>query len=88
MFKKILNLIIFFFIIFFFFLVINEYLSDKNKKLINKNRLDIEKIINKNITNLPRLQNDTNNVIEFNNGYNDTDNKIKRNFWDLLKKND
>jgi len=88
MFKKILNLIIFFFIIFFFFLVINEYLSDKNKKLINKNRLDIENIINKNITNLPRLQNDTNNVIEFNNGYNDSDNKIKRNFWDLLKKND
>ena len=88
MLKKILNLIIFFFIIFFFFLVINEYLSDKNKKLINKNRLDIENIINKNITNLPRLQNDTNNVIEFNNGYNDSDNKIKRNFWDLLKKND
>ena len=88
MFKKILNLIIFFFIIFFFFLVINEYLSDKNKKLINKNRLDIENIINKNITNLPRLQNDTNNVIEFNNGYNNSDNKIKRNFWDLLKKND
>ena len=27
-------------------------------------------------------------VIEFNNGYNNSNNKIKRNFWDLLKKND
>ena len=32
------------------------------------------------------LQNDTDDVIEFNTGFNDKKSKIKRNFWDLLKK--
>ena len=38
-----------------------------------------------NTSNLPILDNDTNNVIEFNSGYN-MDNKKKRSFWNLLNK--
>ena len=35
---------------------------------------------------LPVLLNDTNNVIEFNSGFKEKNNKIKRNFWKLFKK--
>lgn len=86
--KTVLNIIFFFLIFSFFFFTINQYLSDKNKKLINQNRLNLENKINKNISGLPRLKNDTNNVIVFNNGYNNSDKIIKRNFWDLMNKND
>ena len=47
---------------------------------------NINEIINKKIKNLPILENDTDNVIEFNDGFS---NKIKdqkpRSFWNLLK---
>ena len=75
------------FIILFFYLVIFEYLSDKNKKLINLNRLKINEQVSEQMTNLPILKNDTNNVIEFNSGYNENNiRKPKRNFWELFKK--
>ena len=51
------------------------YISNNNREKINFNR-----------TNIPLLKNDTDNVIEFNSGYNDKDNKVKRNFWNLFKK--
>ena len=38
------------------------------------------------ITNLPILKNDTNNVIQFNDGYsNEMKNDKPRSFWNLLK---
>ena len=43
-------------------------------------------IINKKVSNLPELPNNTKNVIEFNNSISDKINKEKpRSFWNLLK---
>ena len=46
------------------------------------------KKISSNIDGLPILVNDTNDVIEFNSGFRNNNSKIKRNFWNLFKKND
>ena len=62
------------------------YISNNNRKKINLNRANIYLKIKDNLSNLPLLKNDTDNVIEFNSGYNDRDNKVKRNFWNLFKK--
>lgn len=62
------------------------YLSNNNREKINSNRTNIYSKIKDNLSNLPLLKNDTDNVIEFNSGYNDRDNKVKRNFWNLFKK--
>jgi hypothetical protein len=86
------NIIIFFTMIFIFtfsFFVFNFYFSDLNIKKINFNRKSTNEILMKQIKELPKLKNDTNNVIEYNSGYNIIDkNKSKRNFWDLLKTDD
>jgi len=63
-------------------------MSDKNQRKIISNRISIYQKIEENISNLPFLRNDTNDVIEFNSGYDNDNNKIKRNFWKLFKKND
>ncbi|RPH01552.1 MAG: hypothetical protein CBD13_001395 [Candidatus Pelagibacter sp. TMED153] len=84
--NKIINL--FFIIIFFlfFFNVYKFYSSNKNIDKINLSRSNIEEVIKDKIIGIPVLQNDTNNVIEFNDLFNKEirDNK-KRRFWDLLK---
>tara|TARA_B100001175_G_scaffold302358_1_gene296303 strand:- start:616 stop:879 length:264 start_codon:yes stop_codon:yes gene_type:complete len=83
---KIINLFLIIFIILFFFNTYKYYSSSKNIKNINLNRSNIEGIIKKKITNIPILENDTSNVIEFNSTFFDeTQDKEKRNFWDLLK---
>ena len=63
-------------------------MSKNNKEIIKSNRTNTYLKIEDNLSNLPILKNDTNNVIEFNSGYNINDSKIKRNFWNLFKKND
>ena len=83
---KIINL--FFIIIFllFFFNIYNYYSSNKNIKNINLKRSNIEEILKEKTLNLTVLENDTNNVIEFNSSFsNEIKEKEKRNFWDLLK---
>ena len=83
---KIINLF-FLIIIFLFFLNIYKYYSsNKNIKNINLNRSNIEEIIKTKISNIPILENDTNNVIEFNSSFFEEikDNK-SRSFWNLLK---
>ena len=57
------------------------------KKKINKKRVTMLQIINSSDL-LPILSNDTNDVIEFNSGFENDTNKIERNFWKLFKKND
>ena len=81
--------------IFFFFpkiqFILSNYASAENKNLSNKNynRLNIDQIINEKINNLPILDNDTNNVVEFNDSFDDEiNNNKKRNFWDLFKKDE
>ena len=70
----------------FFFSIYRFYSSNKNLELKEYNRNNINQIINKKVLNLPILKNDTDNVIEFNDGFS---NKIKndkpRSFWNLLK---
>jgi len=84
--NKILNIFLLILSLAFFLSIYNFYSSNNNleKKVFNRNNID--QIINKRISNLPILMNDTINVIEFNDGYSNK-NKINkpRSFWNLLK---
>ena len=86
MIRHFFSVIIFLFVFIFIFFVISTYLSKNNKEKISFNRTNVYVKIKDSLSNLPLLKNDTKNVIEFNTGYNDEDNKIKRNFWNLFKK--
>ena len=58
----------------------------KNIKNKEFNRNNIDQILNDKISNLPILTNDTDNVIEFNDGFsNEIKNDKPRSFWNLLK---
>ena len=84
---KILNIIILTLIFLFIFNVYNYYSSNKNINIKEFNRINIEKILEKKIINLPILINDTNNVIKFNNSLeNEINDNKKRSFWNLLRK--
>ena len=88
MIKHFFSVLIFFFIFLFIFFIISTYISDKNTKKISLNRINILSKIENSIPNLPILKNDTHDVIKYNSGYDNDSNKIKRNFWNLFKKND
>ena len=84
---KVLNILMIIFIIFFIFYIFKYYSSNKNITNKDYNRSNIEEILNKKKSNLPILKNDTDNVIEFNDSFqNELKDNKKRNFWDLLKK--
>ena len=84
--NKIMNIFLFIIILIFFLSTYNFYSSNINIEAKEFNRLNINKIIETKITNLPILNNDTNNVIEFNDGYsNEIKNNKSRSFWNLLK---
>ena len=73
-------------IIFFIFSIFKYYLSDKNISNKNFTRLNIDQILKEKITQLPVLNNDTNNVIQFNDSFEiEKKDKKKRSFWNLLK---
>ncbi len=75
-----------FFILLFFFFTFKFYSSQKNIDAKDFNRKNIDEIINQKILNLPILKNNTDNVIQFNDGYsNKIKNEKSRSFWDLLK---
>ena len=81
-----MNIFLFIIILIFFLSTYNFYSSNINIDAKEFNRLNINKIIDTKITNLPTLNNDTNNVIEFNDGYsNEIKNDRPRSFWNLLK---
>ena len=84
--NKIMNIFLFIIILIFFLSTYNFYSSNINIEAKEFNRLNINKIIETKITNLPILNSDTNNVIEFNDGYsNEIKNDKPRSFWNLLK---
>ena len=86
MFSNLVKFLIFIFILSFFITVFNFYFSEKNINLLKKNRNNIEIKLADNISNLPVLENDTNYIIEFNSGFDNTNkNSFKRNFWELFK---
>ena len=70
----------------FFVFSFNYYLSDKNINALKNNRENLESKILESASVLPFLPNDTNDVIEFNSGF-DNSNKqnFKRSFWELFK---
>jgi hypothetical protein len=88
MIKNFFSTLIFLFIFLFMFFIFSTYVSDENQKKINLNRKNIYSKIEDSLETLPLLKNDTQDVIEFNSGYENDSKKIKRNFWDLFKKND
>ena len=85
MLKKIILLLIFILTILFFYFTLSYYFSEENLKKIHSNRTNIAENLDNKSLSLPFLSNDTNNVIEFNSSFN-SENKSKRNFWDLIKK--
>tara|TARA_B100000427_G_scaffold312308_1_gene303639 strand:+ start:114 stop:377 length:264 start_codon:yes stop_codon:yes gene_type:complete len=87
MIKEIKYLIFIIFIISFIFFTARYYFSDQNKKNSYRSLNDINNKINLYAENLPFLENNTQNIIEY---INETKTKKKKkyNFWELLDKND
>ena len=84
--SKIFNSFLIVLILIFFFNIYSFYSSNENLESKKFNRNKIDQIINAKISNLPILENDTNNVIEFNDGFsNEIKNDKPRSFWNLLK---
>ncbi len=75
-----------FFFILFLFSTFKYYVSNTNIKTTNFNRTNVDEILKEKMLELPILQNDTNNVIEFNDTFkNEIKEEKKRSFWNLLK---
>ena len=71
-------------IIFFLLFIFITYFSSDNRSKIIKNRSNFNYNMQKKNLNLPILENDTNNIIEYN-FEGSKNNKIKkRYFWNLL----
>ena len=88
MFKEIYKVIYFIIILLFVYLLFAIYSSEENIKKIKKNRVNIENSFKDYLSNLPILENDTNDVIIYNSSE-FLEKKIKkRKFWELLKKNE
>ena len=84
---KIINILMFLLVIFFIFKVFSFYSSNKNINFKNYNRSNIDLILKEKIKDLPSLANDTSNIIEFNDSFDEEDNSDKkRSFWELLNK--
>ena len=84
---KFFNILMSLLIIFFILGVSNFYLSNKNTSLKDYNRSNIDLILKEKIRDLPILANDTNNIIEFNDSFDEEkNNEKKRSFWELLNK--
>ncbi len=83
---KVINFIFIIAIILFFFNIFKFYSSNNNVKKVNLNRTNIEDILKTKITNIPILENNTNDIIEFNSSFSEEiKNDEPRNFWNLFK---
>ena len=86
MFKEIYKVVYFIIILLFVYLLFAIYFSEENIKKIKKNRVHIENSFKDYLSNLPILENDTNDVIIYNSSE-FLEKKIKkRKIWELLKK--
>jgi hypothetical protein len=84
--NKAINIFFFILVILFFSSIYKFYSSNKNIDAKDYNRDNIDQIISSKISSLPILENDTDNVIIFNDGFsNDIKNDKPRSFWNLLK---
>ena len=87
MLKEIKYLIFFFIICLFLFFTVRYYLSDTNKKNSYRSLNSIDEKIKIYAKNLPILENDTKNIIEYVEQKNNKKKK-KFNFWKLLETNE
>lgn len=87
MFKEIKYLIFVSIILLFLFLTGRYYFSDINKKNSFRSLTTIDEKINIYVKNLPLLENDTKNVIDY---VEDSNKKKKKkfNFWKLIESNE
>ena len=87
MLKEIKYLIFITIIVIFLFFTVRYYFSDQNKKNSYRSLININNKINLYAENLPILENNTNDIIEY---VNETKTKKKKKyfFWELLDKND
>ena len=84
--QKFVSIFFLILVMMFFGTTYKYYSSNKNIKDKEFNRNNIDQILNNKISNLPILKNDTDNVIEFNDGFsNEIKNDKPRSFWNLLK---
>ena len=84
--QKIISIFFLILVIIFFGSTFKYYSSNKNIKNKEFNRNNIDQILNDKISNLPILKNDTDYVIEYNDGFsNEIKNDKPRSFWNLLK---
>ena len=84
---KFFNIMMFLLVIIFILGVFNFYFSTKNISLKDYNRSNIDLILKEKIRDLPILVNDTSNIIEFNDSFEEEkNNEKKRSFWELLNK--
>ena len=84
--QKIVSIVFIILVIIFFGSTYKYYSSNKNIKNKDFNRNNINQLLNDKISNLPILKNDTDNVIEFNDGFsNEIKNDKLRSFWNLLE---
>ena len=83
---RILNTVLLLIFFIFFISVFKYYSSSNNVKTKGFNRSNINQILKEKISDLSVLDNDTNNVIDFNDSFeSEIDEKKKRSFWNLLK---
>ena len=88
MFKKLIKILMLLLVISFFAIIFRYYFSEKysSKK---QNRYNLETKVLENISSLPELLNNTNDVIEFNSGFeNSNKQNFKEVFGTFLKTND
>ncbi len=84
--QKFFNILFLILILFFFGSVYKYYSSNNIIQIKDFNRDNINEIFNNKISNLPILENDTLNVIEFNDGFSvEIKDDKPRSFWNLLK---
>tara|TARA_B100001939_G_C16464980_1_gene414622 strand:+ start:179 stop:439 length:261 start_codon:yes stop_codon:yes gene_type:complete len=85
--QKFFNILMLVLTIIFIYSVFDYYFSNKNIETKNYNRSNLDKILKDKISGLKVLDNDTNDVIEFNNSLQiQTNGEKKRNFWELFKR--
>ena len=85
MINKVFSILQFLLIIFFIIYINYYYFSDTNIDKIYKNRINLPLNLSKNTDELPFLNNDTNNIIEYQNSDESMEKIKKRSFWNLLK---
>ena len=85
MIHKSLKILYFIFVISFFYFVIFTYFSKNNESKIYSKINKIENKSEINVSQLPRIKNDTNNIINYNSEQIEDKKIIKRKIWELLK---